>query len=725
MKSTWLISAVVCSAGLLMVGCDSRGQAVADGRADEAAIDLNLQKAPKLPVELLVAPAMDVRPEGPWLCPNPDGKTYDVLWWYYPSYGKKQRLVAIDLGTGKFNIMEFPDREHMHNASHEIAWDRKMYFPTTDWGQGGADGERIGVKKRVRVYDPATNSLGREPAAVVPGMAGMGTLILGPDGRMYGAGRCYRSDPGVEQRWDRAGVYAFDPASGEVQNYGPVGPSHDPHGAFGYFIGVCDQYIYVADGKIPWYLVAVNIATGEDKVLMEVPTGDYDRMRIFPMAGGARAKIKRSADAEPEEYWLYHGKAIPKTSDQPPWTKIPMPSDTIAPEPQLYSGQIDPGPDGMAAVWFRTAEAAAAAPDPAPKDATAEDLGWRRVKYGPVNKSPVRVHRLMALGDGRIFGTAWGYVGRFLFDPTTGKATTLGRGGPSIYCLTEFERKIYWSGYANAPVDVLDPQKPWTLAKGGPPGQGPPPIQSAASNPRRIVKLFDKTRVKKMHAAAVGADGRIYFGGSGHRDYSGGGLGWIDPKNDQAGGVWKPFSGYEIHLLEPVNNGRLLAIGTRPGADELNDNRVAESGKLFFYDVGEGRIVSEVVPVVGQAKSGPVLEVAPGRLMGLTDDPADPNGSILYGIDVAAAKVVFRKKLPGRLGFLWSQSMSQYDFVKGPDGFVWTYLDNVIVRIDPTGAAVHVVGRLDKPGKMTFVGRDLYLAGLERLRRLSAIVPAH
>ena len=61
------------------------------------------------------------------------------------------------------------------------------------------------------------------------------------------------------------------------------------------------------------------------------------------------------------------------------------------------------------------------------------------------------------------------------------------------------------------------------------------------------------------------------------------------------------------------------------------------------------------------------------------------------------------------------------DFVRGPDGFIWTYLKNILVRIDPRDAEVHVVGRIDPVGHLTFVGNDLYLAGPEQLRRIRKI----
>jgi len=80
-----------------------------------------------------------------------------------------------------------------------------------------------------------------------------------------------------------------------------------------------------------------------------------------------------------------------------------------------------------------------------------------------------------------------------------------------------------------------------------------------------------------MHSSAVGADGKIYFGGFGVRSYTGGGLGWYDPQTGKIDCLWKPFSGYAVYWIAPVLNGRLIAISTRTAADELKGNQAPET----------------------------------------------------------------------------------------------------------------------------------------------------
>jgi hypothetical protein len=392
---------------------------------------------------------------------------------------------------------------------------------------------------------------------------------------------------------------------------------------------------------------------------------------------------------------------------------------------------VDPV-DGRAVLWWRSpedAERALRSSDANRKQETGreqqptpEELGWRWIELPDVETYPLDVHRLVPLPDGRLFGTAQAYIGRFLFDPATDRGIPLGSGGPSIYALAVAGERLYWSGYPSGPIDVFDPARPWTLLQGGPPGHEPPEIDSPASNPRRVVgSLHPETRVKKMFSAVTAADGRIYLGGAGIRDYVGGSFAWYDPCSGEHGGLWRPFSGYRIHWLTTSLDGRYVVASTRTATDELNDDARPSSARLFVWDTQEQRIVRELVPVPQAAKAGPVVEVAPGRLLGTTEDPMVETGGLLYGVDIDTGEVLFTKKLPHSLRFAWGHGTTQWDFGRGPDGRVYTYLGNVLVRIEPDDAEVQVLGRLKRPGRFCFLGTDLYLAGDQSVRRLRGI----
>jgi len=171
---------------------------------------------------------------------------------------------------------------------------------------------------------------------------------------------------------NKAGAYCYDWKTDTlIRDYGPIGPDHAPHGARGYAIGVDDQFIYVASGKIPWYLIAVSIKSGVQKLLAETKAGGD--VSVSPMNGGARVSVRYDPESAPQQFWLYHGEMIPKAGNDPPWTPFDSPWDKAPPEPEVYRGQVDPV-GSKAYLWWRSAEDAARQPEPAPAGAKPEDL---------------------------------------------------------------------------------------------------------------------------------------------------------------------------------------------------------------------------------------------------------------------------------------------------------------------------------------------------------------
>ncbi len=713
-NAVWWIR--LCAAAMLMVS-QCRAADEVWRAAEQPDLKQVLEQAPVLQTESLGEPSRGVNTWEHWLVPNPDGKTWDALQLYFKEYYGPTWLHAIDLGTGQVKKQRLPDKRQFYLSGRALGFDGKYYIATP-----GPNGRGYGWSMFMHVYNPATNTF-EERGEIVHDLSGeVRPLAVGPDGRIYGTG----------SYGGKVGLYIYDPKLGKVvKNFGGVGPSH-PNGAWSrYSIGVDDTHAYIASGMVPaWYLVAVNLETGEEKVLLESPT--ERRMDIVESFPGAWAIVPQEGDAR-KDYWLYHGEAIPKVNDTPPWPKQASPWDKAAPKPELYLDQIDPDAEGKATLWYRLPEDAAKAPkEPAP-DAKAEDLGWQSVRLEGVESYSLPNSPLTLLYDGRLYGTG-GYAGSFIFDPRTNQTTHLGRNhGLAAYTSIVYGDKLYSSGYPAGPVYVFDPARPWTPYKGGPPTHPPPWRGAPDSNPREMGSLGKDTRVAIAHSSAIGVDGKIYFGGFGERSYTGGGFGWYDPKTEKLGGFWKPLSGYGVHWLAPLQGGHLIVMSTVTTQDELNENRVPEEAKLFFYDVNLGKIVREVVPVPKARTTGLVTEVAPGRLLGLTVDTVDPErpgNGILYGLDVATGEVLFRKTLPWPVGTdgYWPHWVDppyeHLDLVRGPDGFVWTYLKDVLVRIDPKDASVHVVGKIEPLGRPTFVGNDVYFAGTEQLRRIRNIAAA-
>jgi len=120
------------------------------------------------------------------------------------------------------------------------------------------------LQQKICIYDPATNELTLDAVAMPEEVLGeTHPLVLGTDGKLYAIG----------QHPSRTATAAqIDPDTLKVTSYGPIGPSHEPNSCWGYSGAADDRFVYIASGKIPWYLVAYDRQTGASKTLVETAT---------------------------------------------------------------------------------------------------------------------------------------------------------------------------------------------------------------------------------------------------------------------------------------------------------------------------------------------------------------------------------------------------------------------------------------------------------------------
>lgn len=683
--------------------------------ADQPGLARKVAAAAALKVETLDAPIRSSRRGILMYAPNADGKTYDLVQVYFKQYGGPNTIVIMDLASGKVRqvlVPRKPVRYQFHLCPWVVAPNGKLYISVL---------ALVGrLAQRVCIYDPVTNELAVDALKMPDDLLGeTHPMQLGTNGKIYCAG----AHPSRA-----ASACEIDPATNKVTAYGAIGPSHAPSGCWGYSAAADDRWIYIASGKVPWYLVAFDRQTRTSKVLAETErVGGMVSVSQGRFGCTARVSGPAGSPGKRVDYWLYQGRAIPRAGRgaKPPWPepKDAAPLVSLPPRPDVITAGAEPASDGACEIWHRTPRARAAAPAKPAAGAAPADLGYQPVRFN-VPTYPQGIHRLSELPDGRLFGTAGSYQGCFLHDPASGKSRHLGKFLLSHYATAVHDGKVYMSGYPSSPVYVYDPSRPWTAGKwvggGRAVDDGDP-----RSNPRRVTRL-SAAKTHKMYAAAVGADGKVYFGGRWYRNGSGGGLGWWDPKARKAGGMWRPFSNYQICFLTAVDGGKTLVISARRVEDTVLKKPKPEQGALFFHDVASGKL-SEKLDVVAKAKGpGPVLPAGPGRVIGWTENPADEKTSILYGVDVARRQVAFRKTIPFPLPVsIGSNQRENWDFRSGPDGMIWTFVSStILVRIDPKDASVHPVGRISPAGRIAFAGRDVYLAGRESLRRVRGVVPA-
>ncbi len=670
---SWFQFAVAMLSGLACLA--------APGAAADPDLVAQVRSALRLETEDLCEPVKSVR-EGMLLwAPNPDGKTWDLLQIYFPRYGGPNTIVVIDLGSGAVKQIQTDRGWNFHLCPAVVAPNGKLFI--------SALGQRL--QQEICTYDPATNELKLGAVDMPDDILGeTHPLVLGTDGKLYAIG----------QHPSRTATAAqIDPDTLQVKAYGPIGPSHEPNSCWGYSGAADDRFVYIASGKIPWYLVAYDRQTGQSKTLVETGTlgGNVSvGQRPDGCVGSASGIV--NTDGERVDYWLYEGRAVPmdKAQKTPPWPPV----------------------DGWAEIWVRTAQAKAAAPAAAPADAAPEQLGWQRFRF----QVPLYAHdiyRLTELADGRLFGTAGAYEGNFVYEPKTGHFKHLGKIQLSHYATAVSGGKVYMSGYPSSPLYVYDPQQPWTAGTfvNGRVIQDDQPD----ANPRMLLRMGEKNLAgtHKMYAAATAADGKVVFGGAWIRDGACGGIAWYDPHHGQAHGMWEPLSNYQVTHLAAVDEGRIVAISTRRVDDSVLGKPKPEQGALWFLDMQQTKLTGKFEPVPLAKGTGPIVAAGGGRIVGWTENPQDAKASILYAVDAGGPALVYRHDLPFPLPVaIGSNQQEAWDFRLGPDGRIWTYVDNVLVRISPEDGAVTVVGRPDRPGSLAFADGRVYLGGTTAVRRI-------
>ncbi|MGB2820156.1 MAG: hypothetical protein WBF17_04190, partial [Phycisphaerae bacterium] len=282
-------------------------------------------KAKELSVESLGAPISTSRMGMLLYCPNRDGRTYDLLQIYFPEYGGPNTIVMMDLASGEVKqvlVPREPVRYQFHLCPAVVAPNGRLYISVL--------GARL--RQRICIYDPATNELKVDCLPVPDELLGeTHPMRLGTNGKIYCGG----------QHPSRAAAACeIDPATDKVTFYGPIGPSHAPSGCWGYSVAADDRYIYIASGKVPWYLVAFDRETRKSAVLAETErAGGYVSVGQERFGCTARVTGPVGSPGKQVEYWLHEGRAIVRKGrgEKPPW---PEPKDArplvkLPPRPEV------------------------------------------------------------------------------------------------------------------------------------------------------------------------------------------------------------------------------------------------------------------------------------------------------------------------------------------------------------------------------------------------------
>ncbi len=683
---TWVVRAGIAGILLSLAGA-AHAAWVSRPQPD---LQEQLKKRTMLQVEDVCIPVRTTQVAHQWFVLNADGKTYDVLQWYYKGYKGPTTAAIADLGAGTIRTQGFRTGKQVNAAGvvHLPLPDGRVFISSP--GVGGV---------HIFTYDPKTNAIS-DTGLAMPALNNAQRLTLGTDGLIYGAG--------TNNAEKRIGVFVIDPATNKLTDLGCIGPA----ASYAMSIAVDDTHIYLVTRKGKWSLVAWDRRTRKEEVLLTTTTSGVVSAYQRPYGCSAQGRGLVGMDGKPHHYWLYKGKAIEHVdhSSDWPWER---PKDAepwrrrMRPRIDVDKKALVPDVEGKATLRYRFND----------------EEEWKSLAF-EVPLYPVRTHRLILLPDGRLFGKATFYHGEFVLDPKTGASEYLGRTGISYSgSVIVHEGKAYISGYSSSRLAVYDPERPVKHSDSDF-GRVKLPMDTSY-NPRylAIMRRFSGTHV--ITDSAVGADGKVYFAGNSYRDTNRGGLAWWDPAKDEGGGVWEPFSNVAISYMTSVADGKYFVMSTFPKKDVELGKPTPKAGKLMVWDVAQAKVVREIVPIEKGNWTGIILGLDDRRVLGLTPNPADKKTFYLYGVDILTGEVAFRKIVPNpetQIRTSTHQGKYRHDLVRGPDGKVYAFMQSQLVRIDPETTMVEVVGYFGGRGDMVFVGNDIYVAGNAAVRRVRGVV---
>ena len=651
-----------------------------------------LRRAPVLKLEKVAPP-----PERcwvghqPYLVPNPDGKSWDMVFPYYNRYRGEQEVVIHDFGTGKTSKQTLSTRKGDSVLTREAIG---FHMQPSYYTNGKLVFEMYGPVLLV-VYDPAVDRFvhGAKPFG---GDVVNGRCVLGRDGMIYGMG------------WpkDRSGfvAYRFDPRTYEAKRFKTFGPRNGNRSELYRQVQMFGDWLYAGIGHRPWHLVAFNVKTGEGRLL--ATSIDTERGRgigLARMNGGISGHIRNPAsidgiddfDRKEFRFWLHDGKVYSRESDIPPWSDAPAERDRtgtyrwarefqrwgdFVPQtqpPELKKDAGRPDANGHVELPYRL---------PGQKE-------WRTLEYD-VKMYPGKVQLLMEVNGHVLFATDEGY-GQHVFYGLKGNQIMRVGGTLSPYSCGIVRGRLYVSGYPSSQMYEYD----FTRKLG---------LRQAKPNPRFLGYIARKNDTHCPLAGTVGgADGRVYCAGTTYgRRREGGGFGWYDTQNREIGGM--PFDGHRIFWMTSANEGRYILLSSKHGGE----------GQLLCWDTQKHEFIYKKA-VLGGDRPGPIEEALPGGLV-----IGHHGKGVLYGFRADTGEVLWQKRVPENpITAFSSVRRHAYCFRRGPQGHIWSFFGNILVRIDPRNARVEAVGRTS-PAQIAFAAGEVYIAGGDHLRRILIPVPA-
>jgi hypothetical protein len=553
---------------------------------------------------------------------------------------------------------------HVQLADVDMVTGTAHLVTASKWRPGPNGQSTVGGKLYIGTQDPGyfgeynpATGAWREIGAFA--QKGAQLMEVGDDGSVY-IGMCCAG-----------GVQKYVPGTDTLSDLGRPDPSGGAY-QYTYTIGSTGRYIFAGLGQSPWYLAIIDTVGGATNLYWKADSDTEGGVYKGTVAGK----------------WFY-SRGSPGWYELTSGTPVLLgAAPSVIPYYEQHGGVVN-GASLFPSYLSYDIGLTNAYPDNLDNSATygykPTAGSWSTATVSSFTLLPVAVSRMLAWTN-KVLCTASYYGSVFTINSSGAVVDNFGRPQISVYDLLSGTTSNYISGY---PANTLtfNPGQSWTL-------NGSTDINSPSINPHSLGTGWGKYH----YYSAFGSDGNLYVAAHHERDSTGGELGWYPVASGTRGSDRADFSSDDPADLIAIQSGAKMAYS-------------ATTDNLFIFDVA-GKSIDHTWQPMGAASPGKLIETASGSLLGAS-------GTTLYLINPTTGSVTATAAAGGTC----FGTVAAYNrrFVKGPDGYGWLYIGDVLNRVNPTTLALtHIVTNTAQ--NVIFNGGDLYFYGLTNLSKISGLL---
>jgi len=485
-----------------------------------------------------------------------------------------------------------------------------------------------------------------------------------------------------------------------------------------------DDYIYQVVGDSPFYLLAINKATGVGSKLNESTDG-----KVIQLEDGV--SFEYTDNGVKTYHYLYQG-ALSTGSDNISNISVPW-YDPLTTPPNHQGGYwaqkgnyyLEYNTTGYEKASYNTQNMPTTVQNASGTNrfnfvATAEgrDIPFIITNIDLYSQD---VTRVTTLSDGNILVRGVAYSGISLLNTLSDTASYIGATGFSPSVMEEFydysknKTQVMFEGYPSVNATIYDPSEYISSANTDPLGY----LRST----KDINCITDcLTADIDMHRALEmeQIDKTLYFAAMQYRSGVSGGLIWYNTQTKEKKAISEGlFNNYQTRSLIQMNNKLIIATQAVDNTEYGGSPRPA-TPKIFVFDPLTEKITKEYTPLVGlDAVDAGRIESIDGRhIIGITNDQAfngntQATKTFVYIIDTYTDEIVMKKTINMMNNMLVTPEGSSrnrnYEFKLHNDA-IYTYISSrTLIKINLNGE-ITPVSLLPVQGNLTFSNNTAYFA---------------